>query len=129
MSATNAISGVSLIGSMVIAGAGYDMLSTVLGFVAVTCSATNVFGGFLITDRMLKMFKPTQQAGAQARGSPGMTSVLLAAVASVGALALALVLGKLGTADERLVLDYLYILSAVFFILGLRGLSSPKWAR
>jgi H+-translocating NAD(P) transhydrogenase subunit alpha len=57
MSATNAISGISLIGSLVIAGANYDLLSTILGFVAVACSSTNVVGGFLITDRMLRMFK------------------------------------------------------------------------
>src|SRR5260221_2551333 len=57
MSATNAISGISLIGSLVVAGADYSALSTFLGFLAVSCSATNVVGGFLITDRMLKMFK------------------------------------------------------------------------
>src|ERR1700719_3031939 len=52
MSATNAISGISLIGSLVVAGADYSILSTLLGFVAVICSSTNVVGGFLITDRM-----------------------------------------------------------------------------
>src|SRR6266699_1762382 len=57
MSATNAISGISLIGSLVVAGADYNPLSTTLGFLAVACSSTNVVGGFLITDRMLKMFK------------------------------------------------------------------------
>src|SRR5436309_4772576 len=57
MSATNAISGISLIGSLVVAGAQYSPLSTVLGFIAVICSSTNVVGGFLITDRMLKMFR------------------------------------------------------------------------
>src|SRR5216117_2816093 len=57
MSATNAISGISLIGSLVVCGAERDWLSTILGFVAVACSSTNVVGGFLITDRMLKMFK------------------------------------------------------------------------
>jgi NAD(P) transhydrogenase subunit alpha len=57
MSATNAMSGISLIGSIVVAGADYDTLSTLFGFIAVTCSSTNVVGGFLITDRMLKMFK------------------------------------------------------------------------
>src|SRR6266849_1911604 len=57
MSATNAISGISLIGSLVVCGANYNVLSTVLGFIAVACSSTNVVGGFLITDRMLKMFK------------------------------------------------------------------------
>src|SRR6516165_7895305 len=47
MSATNAISGISLIGSLVVAGEMHDWLSTLLGFLAVTCSATNVAGGFL----------------------------------------------------------------------------------
>ena len=57
MSATNAISGISLVGSIVTAGAHYGSLSTILGFIAVVCSTTNVVGGFVITDRMLKMFK------------------------------------------------------------------------
>lgn len=57
MSATNAISGISLVGSLVVAGADYNRLSTILGFIAVTCSTINVVGGFLITDRILKMFK------------------------------------------------------------------------
>ena len=62
MSATNAISGISLVGSLVTAGARYNTVSTILGFVAVVCSTTNVVGGFVITDRMLKMFKrkPTE---------------------------------------------------------------------
>jgi NAD(P) transhydrogenase subunit alpha len=57
MSATNAISGISLVGSLVTAGADYNLTSTILGFVAVTCATITVVGGFLITDRMLKMFK------------------------------------------------------------------------
>src|SRR5207237_7042545 len=61
MSATNAISGISLIGSLVVVGSQETPLSTVLGFLAVTCSATNVIGGFLITDRMLKMFKTERE--------------------------------------------------------------------
>ena len=47
MSATNAISGISLIGSLVIAGARYDPLSTILGIIAVACSSTNVVGGLI----------------------------------------------------------------------------------
>ena len=61
MSATNAISGISLIGSIVIAGAHHTRLSTMLGFVAVTTATINVVGGFGITDRMLKMFQKRQQ--------------------------------------------------------------------
>lgn len=57
MSATNAISGISLVGSLVVAGGGYSNVSTFLGLVAVTAATINVVGGFMITDRMLKMFK------------------------------------------------------------------------
>lgn len=57
MSATNAISGISLVGSMVIAGAHYNAASTFLGFLAVTCASINVVGGFWITERMLKLFR------------------------------------------------------------------------
>ncbi|HEX7379758.1 MAG TPA: NAD(P) transhydrogenase subunit alpha, partial [Pirellulales bacterium] len=58
MSATNAISGISLVGSLIMAGRGsHEMVSTALGFVAVTAAMINVVGGFMITDRMLKMFR------------------------------------------------------------------------
>src|SRR5476651_439658 len=57
MSATNAISGISLIGSLVLAGAVKNQPAAhILGFVAVTAATINVVGGFGITDRMLKMF-------------------------------------------------------------------------
>jgi H+-translocating NAD(P) transhydrogenase subunit alpha len=60
MSATNAISGISLIGSLVIGGSRYEhhqVLASILGCAAVTSAMINVTGGFLITDRMLKMFR------------------------------------------------------------------------
>ncbi|MBL8215970.1 MAG: NAD(P) transhydrogenase subunit alpha [Bryobacterales bacterium] len=58
MSLTNAISAISVVGAILITGAGdATMLSKVLGVVAVTCSTINIVAGFLITDRMLKMFK------------------------------------------------------------------------
>ena len=57
MSLTNAISGISLVGSLILAGGRHSTLSTVLGTVAVTASTINVVGGFLITDRMLRMFR------------------------------------------------------------------------
>ena len=56
MSATNAISGISLVGSLVAAGSRQGTVSTVLGTIAVASATINVVGGFLITDRMLKMF-------------------------------------------------------------------------
>jgi NAD(P) transhydrogenase subunit alpha len=57
MSLTNAISAIAVVGSIIIAGEQKDLLSTVLGSVAVAASMTNIVSGFLITDRMLKMFK------------------------------------------------------------------------
>lgn len=62
MSLTNAIAGISLVGSLVIAGSDYGLTSTILGAVAVTASTINVVGGFMITDRMLKMFRPRGSA-------------------------------------------------------------------
>ena len=57
MSATNAISAISLVGSLVAAGAARNQVSTILGFIAVISATINVVGGFIITDRMLKMFR------------------------------------------------------------------------
>ena len=57
MSATNAISGISLVGSLVAAGSNQSFLSTLLGFIAVTAATINVVGGFMITDRMLRLFR------------------------------------------------------------------------
>ncbi|MCA1735462.1 MAG: NAD(P) transhydrogenase subunit alpha [Actinobacteria bacterium] len=61
MAATNAISGISLVGSLVAAGSDRNTLSTVLGVIAVTCAMANVVGGFLITDRMLSMFRRAEK--------------------------------------------------------------------
>ncbi len=61
MSATNAISAISLVGSLVAAGANQNRVSSWLGFVAVTAATINVVGGFLITDRMLKMFRHAEK--------------------------------------------------------------------
>ena len=69
MSATNAISGISLVGSLVTAGSGHGKLSALLGFVAVVCATTNVVGGFVITDRMLRMFKRTPAKDAGKKGN------------------------------------------------------------
>jgi proton-translocating NAD(P)+ transhydrogenase subunit alpha len=57
MSLTNAISAIAVVGSIIIAGEQKTTFSTVLGAVAVAASVTNIVSGFLITDRMLKMFR------------------------------------------------------------------------
>ena len=62
MSATDAISGISLVGSLVAAGANEGQVATILGFAAVISATINVVGGFIITDRMLRMFKRTDKA-------------------------------------------------------------------
>ena len=57
MSLTNAISAIAVVGSIIIAGEEKTTFSTILGTVAVAASVTNIVSGFLITDRMLKMFR------------------------------------------------------------------------
>jgi H+-translocating NAD(P) transhydrogenase subunit alpha len=57
MSLTNAISAIAVVGSLIIAGEEKTVVSTVIGAVAVAASVTNIVSGFLITDRMLKMFR------------------------------------------------------------------------
>jgi H+-translocating NAD(P) transhydrogenase subunit alpha len=57
MSLTNAISAIAIVGSLIIAGEQKSDLATVLGTIAVAASMTNIVSGFLITDRMLRMFK------------------------------------------------------------------------
>lgn len=64
MSATNAISAISIVGALVVAGSRHSLLTSILGFVAVTCATINVVGGFGITDRMLNMFKSGAAKGA-----------------------------------------------------------------
>jgi len=62
MSGSNAIHGVIVVGSMLILGAANTNLEEVLGFLAVLLGTLNVVGGFVVTDRMLEMFKPKPKA-------------------------------------------------------------------
>jgi proton-translocating NAD(P)+ transhydrogenase subunit beta len=141
MSATNAIAAISLVGSLVVAGSDYSnvpngWVCTLLGFLAVTCSSTNAVGGFLITDRMLRMFKTAEE---RKRGGGGGAFRLPAVLLGIFAVVVVLLYwGK--PADVAFgeylrehvgaeALRYCYIVSAAMFVLGLKGLSSPKWAR
>lgn len=63
MSGSNAISGISIVGALVIAGLGEGLLFDVIGFVAVVAATINVVGGFLVTDRMLRMFRRDPDGG------------------------------------------------------------------
>jgi NAD(P) transhydrogenase subunit alpha len=61
MSLTNALDAVVVVAAIIIAGRAQTPLSTILGLVAVAASFSNMVGGFLITDRMLRMFKLSRQ--------------------------------------------------------------------
>ena len=62
MSGTNAIHGIVIVGAMLVAGLGdKDTLTTIVGFVAVVLASANVVGGFVVTDRMLEMFKKREK--------------------------------------------------------------------
>ena len=110
MSATNAISGISLVGSLVAAGSDHDTMSTVLGTIAVASATINVVGGFIITDRMLKMFKRAEKpdAAAPAPADQGADAAMSA-------------------------IDYfiqaVYLAASVLFIFGLKSLTHPDSAR
>jgi len=71
MALTNALSAIALVVSIVILGQGHSTYAQVLGFIAVVCSTINVVGGFIITDRMLKMFKPRERAPRPSAGEDG----------------------------------------------------------
>lgn len=62
MSGSNAISGITLVGALTSAGAEHTALATVLGTIAVTMATINVIGGYMVTDRMLAMFKKKEGA-------------------------------------------------------------------
>ncbi len=61
MSGSNAISGIAIIGALISAGAEKTTLASVLGIVAVALATVNVVGGFLVTNRMLKMFQSRER--------------------------------------------------------------------
>ena len=142
MSATNAIAAISLVGSLVVAGSDYrdvpnGWVCTMLGFLAVTCSATNAIGGFLITDRMLRMFRTAADRAGGTRRPVELQA--LGFVVALGAAVTALLYATKPAGmpmgewmHEHVAPDalrYCYIVSAAMFVLGLKGLSSPKWAR
>ncbi len=74
MSGSNAIHGVVVVGSMIVLGSAHTGAEEALGFIAVVLGTLNVVGGFVVTDRMLQMFKsrqPTPKGGQGAKGDEG----------------------------------------------------------
>ncbi len=153
MALTNAISGVSLVGSLVIAGMGETTYATILGTIAVTASTINVVGGFMITDRMLRMFRrrePTTASTARSADDAGSAqpvrtaprersermqqlSFTLGAVAYLAAAGLFVVLIRWAASGDDAIIDAFttitYLLAAASFILALRWLTDPRTAR
>ena len=100
MSGANAISGITIIGALLIVGSSDGPLTTVLGLGAVILATINVVGGFMVTDRMLRMFRS---------GRDRTRSAV--------------------TLDRDLIITSAYLVSAALFIIGLRYLGSPATAR
>jgi len=129
MSGTNAISGISLVGSLVAAGSDHATASRLMGLVAVACASINVVGGFMITDRMLRMFKKGPGE------SGGSLSPKALAIGGAGLLVLAVLLvasplrDSMSEEGSARLGDGAYLVAAIGFILCLRGLSSPASAR
>ena len=103
MSLTNAISAIAVVGSILIAGEQESTFTTMLGTVAVAASMTNIVSGFLITDRMLKMFREKAAAAARRRSGPSRDD------------------GQPHRAG--------YLVAAALFILSLRWLNASPTAR
>jgi NAD(P) transhydrogenase subunit alpha len=57
MSGSNAISGITIVGALIVAGGGHGWVSTIIGFLAIVFAMINVVGGYAVTDRMLEMFR------------------------------------------------------------------------
>jgi NAD(P) transhydrogenase subunit alpha len=74
MSLTNALDAIAIVGSLILAGAGETTMATVLGSVAVFASFTNIVSGFLLTDRMVRMFKRREPPSTAAPVQKGAAS-------------------------------------------------------
>ena len=119
MSLTNAISAISLVASLVILGRSESTLTAVLGGIAVVASTINVVSGFLITDRMLKMFKTREPA--KAGGAAHIVILPMFLIAAVGS-------GQVNLGAQWLV-GITYLISASLFILSLQWMNKPITAK
>ncbi|HWD39388.1 MAG TPA: NAD(P)(+) transhydrogenase (Re/Si-specific) subunit beta [Fimbriimonas sp.] len=117
MSLTNAISAISLVGSLTILGRAENTLSIILGAVAVIASMTNVVSGFLITDRMLRMFKTRAPVKAAAH-SFTLPIFLFAAL-----------LMDPGSGDTKWLTDLSYLIASGLFVMSLKWMNHPTTAR
>lgn len=119
MSLTNAISAISLVGSLTILGRAETTLTMILGGIAVIASTTNVVSGFLITDRMLKMFKTKDKPAAGAH-------VLIIPIFLFAAVEQA---SSIGDSGVQLVTNLCYLVASALFIMSLRWMNHPTTAK
>jgi NAD(P) transhydrogenase subunit beta len=117
MSLTNAISAISLVGSLTLLGRAETTLSVILGGIAVVASMTNVVSGFLITDRMLRMFKtgPSRSPAAHVFTLP---IFIVAAIATLPT-----------DPSAHWITDLSYLVASALFIMSLRWMNHPTTAR
>jgi NAD(P) transhydrogenase subunit beta len=116
MSLTNAISAISLVGSLTLLGRAESPLSTILGGVAVVASMTNVVSGFLITERMIKMFKTKTPVHA--------ANVIILPVFLIAAVST----GGINMSDHALT-DFSYLIAAGLFVMSLKWMNHPSSAK
>ena len=100
MSLTNALDAIAVVGAIILAGEGKSMLAKILGTIAIVAATSNIVGGFIITDRMLKMFK--------ASGPRKSVTIMFA---------------------SEYILEIAYLIATALFVLSLKWLSSPVTAR
>jgi NAD(P) transhydrogenase subunit beta len=118
MSLTNAISAISLVGAMLLIGEHSDPLSQTLGAIAVLAASINVIGGFVITDRMLRMFKGKDKKPAKVQVLT-LPIFLIAAATQTEAM----------LPSERAIAQVCYLAASALFVLSLKWMNHPTTAR
>jgi len=118
MSLTNAISAISIIGAMLLIGDHSDPLSQTLGGIAVLAASINVIGGFVITDRMLRMFKGKDNKPAKMHVLT-LPIFLIAAVTQTEAM----------LPSEKAIAQICYLVASALFVLSLKWMNHPTTAR
>ena len=107
MSGSNAISGITILGAIIVAGkySEWSSIMGIIGFFAVLFGALNVYGGYWVTDRMLKMLIQKDEKSNTLRGKDMNLSAIL---------------------SSDWLRELIYLISVIFFIFGLKMLSSPN---
>jgi H+-translocating NAD(P) transhydrogenase subunit beta len=134
MSATNAIHGIVVVGGPLVVPDASSVLERMLAVIAIMFGSINVVGGFLVTDRMLAMFKPrtdrvTAETSPAALTSRRVPVRLWALGAAIIALPLLIVLGRwVSFVHDQAVVGVMYLVAVGLFIFGMSRLTGPRTA-